>query len=53
MTLLLLRMLPRYRHWSAAMAQRMNQDLVFEHTEAARDLGFAPRGFLLSQDDQL
>ncbi|WP_431700425.1 NAD-dependent epimerase/dehydratase family protein [Pseudomonas sp. BR20] len=50
-TLLLLRVLPRYRHWSAAMAQRMNQDLVFEHTDAARDLGFAPRGFLLSQDD--
>jgi len=53
MTLWLLRVLPRYRHWSAAMAQRMNQDLVFEHIEAARDLGFAPRGFLLSQDDLL
>lgn len=25
-----LRFFPRYRHWSAAMAERMNRDLVFD-----------------------
>jgi hypothetical protein len=33
------------------MAQRMNQDLVFDHGDAARDLGFAPRAFVLSKPD--
>ncbi|MCX7096072.1 MAG: NAD-dependent epimerase/dehydratase family protein [Methylobacter sp.] len=47
----LLRCLPRYRHWSAAMAERMNRDLVFDHAEAARDLAFEPRGFVLSAED--
>ncbi|MFZ4539744.1 NAD-dependent epimerase/dehydratase family protein [Propionivibrio sp.] len=46
-----LRCLPRYRQWSAAMAERMNRDLVFEHTEAARDLGFKPRCFALNAED--
>lgn len=46
-----LRCLPRYRHWSAAMAERMNRDLVFDHAEAARDLGFKPRGFALTAAD--
>lgn len=46
-----LRCLPRYRHWSAAMAERMNRDLVFDHTDAARDLGFKPRGFVLTAKD--
>lgn len=47
----MLRRLPRYRHWSAAMAERMNRDLVFDHAEAARDLGFRPRGFALAAED--
>ncbi|MBI5780967.1 MAG: SDR family oxidoreductase [Rhodocyclales bacterium] len=47
----MLRRLPRYRHWSAAMAERMNRDLVFDHGEAARDLGFKPRGFALTAED--
>ena len=46
-----LRRLPRYRHWSAAMAERMNRDLVFDHAEAARDFGFKPRGFALTAKD--
>lgn len=46
-----LRCLPRYRQWSAAMAERMNRDLVFDHTEAVRDLGFKPRGFALAAED--
>lgn len=46
-----LRILPRYRHWSIAMAERMNRDLVFDHAEAARDLGFHPRPFRLEAED--
>ena len=46
-----LRRLPRYRHWSAAMAQRMSEDLVFDHAPARRDLGFTPRVFALPEDD--
>lgn len=49
--ILCLRVLPRYRHWTAAMAERMNTDLVFEHAEAARDFGFSPRPFRLDQGD--
>lgn len=47
----LLRCLPRYRQWSAAMAERMNRDLVFDHTEAARVIGFKPRQFSVSPED--
>jgi nucleoside-diphosphate-sugar epimerase len=47
----ILRHMPRYRQWSAAMAERMNHDLVFDHTEAARDFGFKPRGFALAAED--
>lgn len=46
-----LRRLPRYRQWSAAMAERMNRDLVFDHAEAARDLGFKPGAFVLEAGD--
>jgi len=46
-----LRVFPRYRHWSAAMAERMNRDLVFEHTDAARDMGFSPRPFRPGPED--
>lgn len=47
----ILRFLPRYRQWSAVMAERMNRDLVFDHTEAVRDLGFKPRAFELTAED--
>jgi uncharacterized protein YbjT (DUF2867 family) len=47
----LLRHLRRYRKWSSAMAERMNRDMVFEHAEAARDLDFKPRMFVLSTED--
>lgn len=46
-----LRRLPRYRLWSTAMAERMNRDLVFDHAEAARDLGFNPKRFSLTKTD--
>ena len=51
LAVVLLRALPRYRQWSAAMAQRMGRDLVFDHADAARDLGFKPRPFLLTGKD--
>lgn len=50
-TVFCLRVLPRFRHWSVAMAERMNQDLVFDHEDASRDLGFCPRPFLLTRED--
>ena len=49
--LALLRLVPRYRNWSSAMAERMNCDLVFDHSEATRDFGFKPRPFALSAED--
>lgn len=45
------RLLPRFHDWSSAMAERMNQDLVFDHAAAARDFGFSPRPFQLCADD--
>ncbi len=48
-----LRRLPRYRQWSAAMAERMGRDLVFDHSEAVRDLGFKPSAFMLTAADVL
>lgn len=46
-----LRVLPRYRKWSTAMAVRMNSDLVFAHIDATHDLDFHPRTFKLSKAD--
>lgn len=43
--------LPGHRHWSPSIAERMNRDQVFDHAEAARDLGFAPRPFLPGPSD--
>ena len=45
------RCLPRYRHWSATMAERMNCDLVFDCGDARRELGFAARPFQPSRED--
>lgn len=47
----LLRILPRYKNWSVAMAERMNRDMVFDHSEAERDLAFKPRAFELFPED--
>lgn len=46
-----LRLLPRYRHWSFNMADRMSKDMVFPHDEAKADFGFSPRGFGLAARD--
>jgi len=42
------RLAPRYRSVSISMIDRMNQDMVFDHTDAERDLGWAPRKFLFA-----
>jgi nucleoside-diphosphate-sugar epimerase len=46
-----LRYSTRYRKWSSSMAKRMNMDMVFDHTEATQDLGFAPEAFVLEARD--
>jgi nucleoside-diphosphate-sugar epimerase len=46
-----MRILPRFRHWSVAMADRMDKDLVFDHAEASRDMGYLPRPFRLDDSD--
>lgn len=51
LAILILRCLPRYRGWKLAMAERMNQDLVFDHQEARRDLNFTPCPFRLDPED--
>lgn len=51
LALQLLKIVPRFRNWSPAMAERMNQDMVFDHAEAARDLSFAPKPFLPTKED--
>jgi len=47
----ILKHLPRYRQWSATMAERMNQDMVFDHIDASRNFAFEPRPFVLSVKD--
>lgn len=51
LAVMFLRLLPHFRHWSSAMAGRMNSDLVFDHSEAGKDIGFSPRTFQLSKED--
>ena len=47
----LVRLLPGYRSWSSAMAERMNLDMVFDYDEATRDFGFTPQAFVLNTED--
>jgi nucleoside-diphosphate-sugar epimerase len=51
LAILCLKVLPRFRSWSAAMAERMNADLVFDHAAAADDFGYSPRPFRLDSND--
>ncbi|RME18439.1 MAG: hypothetical protein D6797_00470 [Bdellovibrio sp.] len=44
-----LNLLPRYRSWNTAMAERMNQDLVFDHKEFSRDFNFQFKPFSLKE----
>lgn len=41
----------RFAHWTPEMAERMNRDMVFDHSEAAKDFAFRPRQFTLSKID--
>ncbi|WP_434568780.1 NAD-dependent epimerase/dehydratase family protein [Pseudomonas sp. Z3-8] len=47
----IMRCLPRYRHLSSALVARMNQDLVFDHSQASQQFGFAPKAFQLLDED--
>ena len=38
--------IPRYRDFNIAMAQRMNEDLVYAHDAATHDFGYQPRKFV-------
>lgn len=40
-----------YRQCSAATAERMNRDLVFDHADVTHDLRFKPRPFQLNPED--
>ena len=37
--------IPRFKDFNVEMARRMNDDLVFDSSSAARDFGFSPRKF--------
>jgi nucleoside-diphosphate-sugar epimerase len=45
-----LRLLPAFRGLSVGMFDRMNDDLVFDHSAARRDLGVEPGGFRLPEE---
>lgn len=51
LALMALTLFPRYRHWSVAMAERMNRDLVFDHIDAVKEWAFSPRSFQLTAED--
>lgn len=45
------RLFPRFREISVGMAERMNQDLIFDHGDAVRDFNFNPGPFHLHSGD--
>jgi nucleoside-diphosphate-sugar epimerase len=45
------RLVPAFSHFTPAMASRMNENLVFDHTPAVQDFGFAPRPFRPEVED--
>lgn len=47
----LLKRLPRFQHWNTSMATRMNENLVFDNSEAKCDLCFSPKSFMLEMKD--
>jgi nucleoside-diphosphate-sugar epimerase len=51
MVVSVMRCLPRYRHLSSALVARMNQNLVFDHSNASDRLDFFPRPFHLTRED--
>lgn len=51
LALALLRRNKRFAHWTPEMAERMNLDMVFDHSEATEDFAFRPRPFTLEKTD--
>jgi len=49
--LLGLNLIPRFRHWAVAMVDRMDRDMVFDHSDARDAFGFDPRPFTLGAND--
>lgn len=47
----IIRLIPRFRAVSSGMAERMTSDMVFVHSDAARDFGFHARPFVLAPTD--
>ena len=45
------RLIPRFRDVSLGMVERMNQDLIFNHSDAVRDFSFHPGPFHLHSGD--
>ena len=45
------RLIPRFRYVSLGMVERMNQDLIFDHSDAVRDFSFHPGPFYLHSRD--
>lgn len=39
------RLMPRFRHLTVDMAKRMQQDMVFDHSDAAKDFRYDPGAF--------
>lgn len=46
-----MRILPRYRKLTPAMARRMSRDLVFSHADAAAHISYSPRKFIIDKRD--
>ena len=46
-----LNLVPRFAHWTPQMAERMNADMAFDHSDATADFGFRPRPFRLEPQD--
>lgn len=47
----IVRVVPKFHDWSPSMAQRMNQDLIFDHSDAERDLDLEFRPFHVRVED--
>lgn len=45
------RILPRFQHVTSGMADRMNQDMVFDYSAAIHDFNYAPGPFTLNKKD--
>jgi len=46
-----LRIFPRFRGVTVAIAERMNRDMIFAHEDATHDFGYSPRVFMLDPED--